>query len=62
MEEAEEDEIEFVEPGEDATKAFEPAEQSLNFVAPPVHGFVVLPGIEAVRTGRNHWEEAEVQS
>ena len=31
VEEAEEDEIEFVEPGKDATKAFEPAEQSLNF-------------------------------
>ena len=61
MEEGEKDQIEFVEARKDAAKTFEPAEQPLDFVAPAVHGFVVLPGLQAVRPGRNHRNKAEIQ-
>src|SRR5208283_3413986 len=61
VEEGEKDQIQFVEAGKDATKAFEPAEQPLDFVAPAVHGFVILPGLQAVMSGWNHRDETEVQ-
>ena len=59
MEEAEKDQVEFVEAREDATKAFEPAEQALNFVAPAVHGFIVLPGLQ--ENGQVSYDQAAVQ-
>jgi hypothetical protein len=62
VEEAEKDQIEFVEAREDATQAFEPAEQALNFVTPAVHGFIVLPGLQPIRSGRDHRDKTKVQS
>src|SRR5208282_2988348 len=62
MEEGEKDHVEFVEAREDATKTFEPAEQALDFVAPAVHGFVVLPGLQSVGSGWDQRDETKVQS
>ncbi len=61
MEEGKKDHIQFVEARKDAAEAFEPAKQPLDFVAPAVHGFVILPGLQALRAGRDHRNEAEVQ-
>ena len=46
MEEAEKQQIEFVEARKDTTKAFESAEEPLDFVASAVHGLVVLPRLQ----------------
>ena len=62
MEEGEKDHVEFVEAGEDTTKPFQPAEQSLDFVASAVHGLVLLPRLQAVRSGRNYGDKTKVQS
>ena len=53
--------IKFLEAGEDAAEAFEPTKQSLDFVAPVVHGAVVLPNGDAVLLGRHDGDEAKVE-
>ena len=53
VDEADEHDIEFLEAGEDAAEAFEPAEQALDLVAPLVQRAVVLPGLDSVGLGRN---------
>ena len=50
VEEAEEEDIEFLEAGEDSAEAFESPEEPLDFVAFLVESAVVLPGLDAVRT------------
>src|SRR3972149_8651422 len=62
VEESQKDDVEFIEAREDATKAFESAEEPLDLVAFAVHGFIVLPGLQAIASGRNHRDEAKVQS
>jgi len=59
--ECEKDDVEFIESGEDAAEAFEPAEEPFYFIASAIHGLVVLPGIQAVALGRDDWDKAEVQ-
>ena len=59
VEESQEDDVEFIEAGEDAAEAFEPAEEPFDLVTLAVHGFVVLPGLQAIAFGRNHREEAK---
>lgn len=60
-EESKKDDDEFIEAGEDAAEAFESAEEPLDLVALAVHGFIVLPGLEAIAFGRDHREEAKFQ-
>jgi hypothetical protein len=43
--------VEFFEAGEDAAKAFQSAEQSLDLIALAVHGLVILPGFETIAPG-----------
>ncbi|MBI2817199.1 MAG: hypothetical protein HYX72_09695 [Acidobacteria bacterium] len=62
MKESEEDDVEFIEAGEDAAEAFESAEEPFDLVALAVHSLIVLPRLQAIAFGRNYWEEAEVQS
>ena len=62
VEESEEDDVEFIEAGEDAAETFESTEESLDLVAFAIHGFIVLPGLQAIAFGRNDGNEAKVQS
>ena len=52
----------FVEAGEDPAKALQAAEESLDFVAAPVHGAVVFPRGDPVGMGRNHRNETQIES
>jgi hypothetical protein len=47
-EEAEEEDIKFLEAGEDSAEAFEPPEEPLDFVALLVKSAGVFPGVDAV--------------
>ena len=47
-EEAEEEDIEFLEAREDSAEAFEPSEQPLDFVALFVESAIVFPWLDAV--------------
>lgn len=51
MDEEDEDDIELIEPGEDATKSLEFYEQSFNLVELSVHGTVVFPRRQTIRLG-----------
>src|ERR1039457_7201741 len=42
-------------------KPFSLRKQALEFVASTVHSLVILPRLETLRAGWNHWKEAEVQ-
>ena len=53
VEEAEEEDIEFLETGEDSAEAFESSEEPLDFVALFVESAVVFPGFDAVGPWRN---------
>lgn len=61
VEEAEEEDIEFLEAGEDSAEALEPAEELLDLVALLVEGAVVFPRIDAVGLGWNHRDHAEAE-
>src|SRR3990172_6227470 len=62
VKESQKDNVEFIEAREDAAEAFASAEEPLDLVALAVHGVIILPGIQAIVAGRNHREEAKVQS
>ena len=62
VEESEKGDVEFIVAGEDAAEAFEPAEESLDLVALAAHGYVIRLGLQMMASGRNHREEAKVQS
>lgn len=51
----------FFEAREDAAKAFEPAEQSLDLVAAAVQCFLDSPGLDPLRMGRNDGNEAQIE-
>src|ERR1700733_2281127 len=53
MDECNKEGIKFVEAGEDAAEAFEAAKEPFDFVAAPVEGAVVGPGVKAVGIGRD---------
>jgi len=61
MDKGQEHHIEFLEAREDATEAFEPTEQPLDFITPAVHGTVVLPSGNAVLLRGNNRNEAQVE-
>ena len=61
VEEAEEEDIEFLEAGEDSAKAFEPSEEPLDLVALFVECAVVLPRFNAVGLGWNHRDHAQTE-
>ena len=61
VEESEEQNVEFLEAGEDSTEAFEAAEESLNLVALLVERAVILPWLDAVGLGRNDRDHAEAK-
>ena len=52
--EAEEDDIEFLEAGEDSPETLETTEQPLDFVASLVHVAIVLPGVDSRGQRRHH--------
>jgi hypothetical protein len=58
---SQEQDVEFFEAGEDAAKAFQSAEQSLDLIALALHGLVILPGFETIALGWNHRYKAEIQ-
>jgi hypothetical protein len=60
--EGSEHQIELFEAGEDAAKAFEPAEQALDLVAPALEAAIVGPGVKAVRVRRHDRLETELQN
>lgn len=62
MKESEKDDIEFVEAREDAAEALETTEEPLDFVAPAIHGLVVLPRFQSVRSRWNNGDKTKVQS
>ena len=61
VEEAEEEDIEFLEAGEDSAEAFESPEESLDFVALLVESAVVFPGLDAVGLWRNDRDHAQAE-
>ena len=61
VEEAEEEDIEFLEAGEDSAEAFEPPEEPLDFVALFVESAVVFPGLDAVGLWRNDRDHAQAE-
>ena len=61
VEEAEEEDIEFLEAGEDSAEAFESPEESLNFVALLVASAVVFPGLDAVGLWWNDRDHAQAK-
>ncbi len=61
VEEAEEEDIEFLEAGEDSAKAFESPEEPLDFIALLVEGAVVFPGLDAVGLWRNDRDHAQAE-
>jgi hypothetical protein len=61
VEEAEEEDIEFLEAGEDSTEAFESSEQAFDLVALLVESAVVLPRFDAVGLGRNDRDHAQAE-
>jgi len=61
MKEREEDDVELFESGKDPAKAFEPPEEPFDFVPFLIEFFVVAPGIESVRLGRDHWNHVQVE-
>ena len=61
VDEGGEHEIELFEAREDAAKAFEPAEQAFDLVAPAVETAVVGPGAKTVGVGRHDRLKAEFQ-
>src|ERR1017187_6714629 len=60
-EEAEEEDIEFLESGEDSAEALQPSEQPLDLIALLVKRTVVLPRLDAVGLGRNDGDHAEAE-
>ena len=61
VEEAEKEDIEFLEAGEDSAEAFESPEEPLDFVALLVESAVVFPGLDAVGLWRNDRDHAQAQ-
>jgi len=61
VEEAEEEDIEFLEAGEDSAEAFESPEEPLDFVALLVESAVVFPGLDAVGLWRNDRDHAQAE-
>ena len=61
VEEAAEEDIEFLEAGEDSTEAFESPEEPLDFVALLVESAVVFPGFDAVGLWRNDRDHAQAE-
>ena len=53
--------VEFLESGEDAPEALEPAKQALDLVAALVHLAVVLPGRDPIRLRGHDRDETQVQ-
>jgi len=53
--------VEFLEAGEDATKAFQTAKQPLDFVSPFVNRFAVVPGGYTGRLGRHDRNKSQIQ-
>ena len=58
IDKAEEDDVELLKSGEDATEAFQSAKEPFYFVALLVQFAIILPGIEAIGFWRNHWDHA----
>jgi len=58
---ADEQNVEFLEAREDATEAFQSAEEPLDFIAFAVYGFVVLTWFQTVALGRHYRNKAEIQ-
>lgn len=61
MDEASEHYIQFLEAGEDTAESFQPPEQSLDLITPPVHNLVVFPRLNPVGLGRDYRNETKVQ-
>jgi len=61
MNEGHEHHVEFLESGEDAPKALEPAKQTLDLVASLVHLAVVLPRGDPIRLRWHDRDETQVQ-
>ena len=53
--------VEFLEPREDSPIALQAPEQPLDFIATPVHGTVVFPGVKACPRWRHDRNEPQVQ-
>jgi len=60
-EKSQEEDIEVLKAREDAAEALETPEEPFDLVALAVHGFVILPGFEAIALGWNHRNKAEIQ-
>jgi hypothetical protein len=61
VEEDEEEDIEFLEAGEDSAEVFESTEEPLDFVAFFVEGAVVFPGFDRVGLWQNHRDHAQAE-
>src|SRR5512137_1318995 len=61
MDKRSEHHVEFLEAGEDSTKALQPTEQPLDFVAPPVDRLAVVPGGESIGLRRHYRVEAQIE-
>ena len=61
VDEGDEHEIELVEAGEDAVKALEATEESLDLIASCVQRLVVPPGLAAVRIRRHNQDKAQIK-
>ena len=61
VEEAEEEDIEFLEAGKDSAEAFESSEEPLDFIALLVESAVVFPGLDAVGLWRNDRDHAQAE-
>jgi len=61
VEETEEEDIEFLEAGEDSAEAFESLEEPLDFVALLLESAVVFQGLDTVRLWRNNRDHAQAE-
>lgn len=61
VEECKDDNVEFVEAGEDTAESLEPPEEPFNLVASAIHGLVILPRFQAVAFRWDDRNEAEIE-
>ena len=59
---ANEHDVEFLEPGRDASESLQPSEKTFHFIVPFVHGPVVFPRFDAVGFWRHDRIKSEIQA
>src|SRR5512139_757894 len=56
-----EHDVKLLESREDSSESLQSPEQALDFVPAPVHGLIVLPGVDSVLLRRHDRDESKIQ-